>query len=132
MGKSFIVDLLISYLGENFGLKRSGLDSEPAIRRGFVRSGILGVDDNLDKEWVKQVHSAAIKALFDGKNIVKCNMSSDAGGGVLEFPLNALPLYAGTVLPTDDEGGNAEAESRMTILNIDKADDEDKELAFRD
>ena len=131
MGKSYITDFVLSVMGEDFGTKRSGQISEAALRREAGASGILAVDDNMadDKQKAK-IFQHIIKTSFDGSNIVKCSMSADAGGKLEEFPLNSLMLFCGTFIPSDVNDGNSEAESRTTIMTVEKENDEDATVAY--
>ena len=132
MGKSYIVDFLLSVMGKDFGTKRSGGISEAALRREASASGILAVDDNMadDKQKAK-IFQHIIKTSFDGNNIVKCSMSADAGGKLEEFPLNSMLLFSGTFIPSDVNDGNSEAESRTTIMTVERGNNENSEVAYK-
>ena len=131
MGKSYIVDFLLSVMGEDFGTKRSGQISEAALRREASASGILAVDDNMaDDKHKAKIFQHIIKTSFDGSNIVKCSMSADAGGKLEEFALNSMLLFSGTFIPSDVRDGNSEAESRTTIMTVEKDNAEDVDVAY--
>ena len=130
LGKSYISEFILSVMGKDFGTKRDGQITEAALRRELSASGLLVVDDNManDERKAKAFQGIA-KTNFNGDNVVKCSMGPESSGKLTEFQLNSLLMFCGTVIPTDVDDGNNEADSRMTVINVEKDNDEDSDLA---
>ena len=124
-GKSYISEFILSTMGKDFGTKRDGQITEAALRRELSASGLLVVDDNMaDDDRKAKAFQGIAKTNFNGDNVVKCSMGPESSGKLTEFQLNSLLMFCGTVIPTDVDDGNNEAESRMTVINVEKDDNE--------